>query len=325
MKSLSFLTEVIYMGKKKAVENQFHNALKEKISFGQSKRKDKANMRFGESTYKIYSYSTYNTYLKVAKEYAKWLKEIKQINKYEHMENTEQFATEYLKYRQDNNISVYTLKMERSALSMLYNRKIDYELPKRDNKAITRSRNETSNDKHYSREGKYKDVFALALATGGRRKDLKNLRANALREINGNLYVVFKRSKGGRDRLSPVRSEYAQQVREIFLKRQIEGKERVLDKIPKKIDIHALRREYAQSLYREIVSNRTLRDEYLKQYPPRRELKTQKGKDGRVYTKEIKTSTYKDRESNIFNRNDLYVISQSLGHNRLDVSLLYLK
>jgi len=309
------------MGKKKAIENQLHNALRDKISFGQSKHKDKENLSFGESAYKVYSYSTYNTYLKIEKEYAKWLVDVKHVNKYERMENTEQYVTEYLQYRQENNISIYTLKLERSALSMVYGKKIDYELPQRDNKAITRSRKETVNDKHYSRDGKYRDVFIMGIATGGRRKDLTNLRTTDLREIDGRWYIAFKRSKGGRNRLTPVRTEYAEKVREIFLKRQKEGKEKVFDKIPKKIDIHSLRREYAQGLYKEIVENPVLRDEYLKQYPTRRELKTQKDKNGITYTKEIQTDTYKDRDGNVYNRDDLYVLSQALGHNRLEIGV----
>lgn len=314
------------MGKKKAIANQLHNALKDKIAFGQSKHQDKQELGFGESTYKIYSYSTYNTYLKVAKEYSHWLVDVKQLGKYERMENTGQYVTEYLQYRQDNNISTYTLKMERSALSMIYGKRIDYKLPARDNKTITRSRKETVNDKHYSRNGKYRDVFIIGVATGGRRKDLRNLKSNALKEIDGKLYISFNKSKGGRNRLTPIRQEYVEQVREIFAKREIEGKEKVFDKIPSKIDIHALRREYAQNLYKDIVANPALREEYLKQYPPRKELKTQKDKNGITYTKEIKTNVYKDQDGNVYNRDDLYVLSEALGHNRLSVCVThYLK
>lgn len=311
------------MGKRKAIENQLHNTLKNKIAFGESKHKDKEGLGFGESTYKIYSYSTYNTYLKVAKEYAKWLTEVKHIEKYEQMKNTEQYVAEYLRYRQEKNISVFTLKMEKSALSMIYGKKIDYELPQRNNKTITRSRKVSVNDKHYSRTGKYQDIFIVALATGGRRKDLTNLRTSDLKEINGNLYITFRRSKGGRNRLSPIRLEYAIQVREIFLKRQAESRDRVFDKVPAKIDIHSLRREYAQGLYKDILSNPHLCDEYLKRYPKRKELRTRKDKDGTMQTKEVQTENYRDRDGNTYNRNNLYVISQALGHNRIDTSITH--
>lgn len=314
------------MAKKQTIEHLIHNELVSKIAFGESKHEDKKSLTFGESSYKIYSYSTYETYLKETTAYACWLREEKGISKSVDLSRTEQYAEEYLQSRLDNGISVYTLKMERSALAMLYSKQINFALPVRDNKAITRSRKETSNDRHYSRVGKYKDVFVMALATGGRRKDLINLRTSDLVEISGNLYISFKGSKGGRNRLSPVRQEYVNEVREIFLKSQTEGKKKVFDKIPKKIDIHALRREYAKNLYKDILANPALRDEYLKQYPVRSEYKTQKDKNGITYTKEIKTKTYKDRDGNIYSREDLYVISQALGHNRIDTSIThYLK
>ena len=318
--------EVLSMAKKQTIQHLIHSELASKISFGKSKHEDKKNLAFGESNYRIYSYSTYETYLKEMTAYARWLKEEKGISKAADLSKTEQYAKEYLQYRMDKGNSVYTLKMERSALSMLYGKQIDFSLPMRDKTSITRSRNETTNDKHYSREGKYRDVFIMGVATGGRRKDLVNLKTNALREKDGQLYISFERSKGGRNRLSPVREEYVNEVREIFLKRQTEGKEKVFDKIPQKIDIHALRREYAKNLYKDILTNPALREEYLKQYPVRSEYKTQKDKDGIVYTKIIRTNTYKDRDSNIYDRNDLYVISQALGHNRIDTSIThYLK
>lgn len=314
------------MAKKQTIQHLIHNELVSRIAFGNSKHEDKKTLEFGESSYKIYSYSTYNTYLKEVTAYARWLREEKGISKATDLRSTEQYAKEYLQYRLDKGISVYTLKMERSALSMLYSKQIDISLPKRNNRAIVRSRKATENDRHYSREGKYKDVFIIAVASGSRRKDLTNLHTSDLIEKNGNLYISFKGSKGGRNRLSPVRREYVKQVQEIFLKRQIEGKEKVLDKVPRKIDVHSLRREYAQNLYCDIQRDAVLREEYLKQYPMRKELKTQKNKDGVVYTKEIKTKTYKDREGNIYNRDDLYIISQALGHNRVDTSIAhYLK
>lgn len=314
------------MAKKQTIQHLIHNELVSKIAFGESKHEDKKSLAFRESSYKIYSYSTYETYLKEATAYACWLREEKGISKSVDLNKTEQYVEEYLQSRLDKGISVYTLKMERSALSMLYSKQIDFALPVRNKTNITRSRKETSNDRHYSREGKYKDVFVMGIATGGRRKDLKNLRTSDLVEINGNLYISFKCSKGGRNRLSPVRQEYAQAVEKIFLNRQIEGKEKVFDKIPNKIDIHSLRREYAKNLYKDILQNPILRDEYLKQYPVRKEFKTQRNKDGITYTKEIKTKTYKDRDENIYSREDLYVISQALGHNRIDTSIThYLK
>lgn len=316
------------MARKQNIENLIHTNLKDKIAFGQSKHMDKTNqsLTFGESTYKIYSYSTYNTYLKECTAYAKWLLEEKGLKKTDDINKTREYVEEYLQSRLDNGVSVYTAKMERSALGMLYGKQINFEMPVRDSKNITRSRLSVEGDKHYSTNGKYKDVFDLARATGGRRCDLTGLTINSFKEKNGHLYVEFNKSKGGRDRITYVREEYRQEVQAIIQKAKDEGKTKLLDKIPQKIDVHGLRREYCQGLYQEIKDNRELRDDILKNYPPRREYKTQKDKDGNSYTQEIQRDFYRDRDGNTYNRDDIYVCSQCLGHNRLDVSITnYLK
>lgn len=303
------------MARKQSIENLIHTELKNKIAFGESKHLDKKNLGFGESNYKIYSYNTYDTYLKECKNYATWLKEEKNINKISDLRETEQYAKEYIQHQLDSGVSVYTAKMERSALGMLYSRKIEIDLPKRDNKAITRSRNNSNS--HYSREGQYKDVFAVALATGGRRSDILKLSADSFIEKDGHLYVKFEQSKGGRDRLSFIRDEYKQQVLEVIEKAKESGKTRLIEHIPKHMDIHSLRREYAKNLYKDITKDRQLRDDILKNYKPRMEYKN---------NKEIKSKFYTDRDKNKYERDDIYIISQSLGHNRLDVSVThYLK
>lgn len=316
------------MARKQNMENLFHTNLKDKISFGQSKHADKVNqnLSFEESTYKIYSYSTYNTYLKECTAYAKWLAEEKNIKKTDDIGKTEQYAKEYLQSRLDSGVSVYTAKMERSALGMLYSKRIDFKMPVRDSKNITRSRLDVEGDKHYSESGKYKDVFTLGRATGGRRSDLLKLTVDSFVMKDGHLYVEFDKSKGGRDRLTYVREEYRQEIQDIIQRAKEDGKTKLLDKIPQRIDVHGLRREYCQGLYNEIKNNRELRDDILKNYPSRREYKTQKDKNGNSYTQEIKSNIYKDRDGNIYDRDTIYACSQCLGHNRLDVSIThYLK
>lgn len=314
------------MGRKKDVERLFHQTLSNKLVFGQSKKAAKKDLGFGQSTYQIYSVNSYKTYLKQCKQYAKWLKQEKGINKIDDINKTEQYAKEYIQKRMDDGKSIYTVKMERSALGMLYGKQIDIKLPSRTPDQITRSRKETKNDRYISRDGKYKDVFTIAIATGSRRKDISKLCVNNFREVDGKLYVYFERSKGGRDRLTPVLEKYEKDVRDIIEQAKVDGKTRLFNHIPKEIDIHGLRREYCQGLYDEIKDNKELRNEILKNYPERRELKTQKDKNGNTVTKEIKSDVYKDRSGNVWKRDDIYVLSQALGHNRLDVSIThYLK
>ncbi len=314
------------MGRKKDVERLFHQTLSDKLAFGQSKKAAKKDLGFGQSTYQIYSVNSYKTYLKQCKQYARWLKEEKGINKIDDINKTEQYAIEYIQKRLDDGKSIYTVKMERSALGMLYGKQIDIKLPSRTPDQITRSRKETKNDRYITRDGKYKDVFTISIATGSRRKDISKLCVNNFREVDGKLYVFFEKSKGGRDRLTPVLEKYEKDVRDIIEQAKADGKTRLFNHIPKEIDVHGLRREYCQGLYDEIKDNKELRNEILKNYPERRELKTQKDKDGNTVTKEIKSDVYKDRSGNVWKRDDIYVLSQALGHNRLDVSIThYLK
>ena len=95
------------------------------------KRQQKKDLGFGQSTYQIYSVNSYKTYLKQCKQYAKWLKQEKGINKIDDINKTEQYAKEYIQKRLDDGKSIYTVKMERSALGMLYGKQIDIKLPSR--------------------------------------------------------------------------------------------------------------------------------------------------------------------------------------------------
>lgn len=303
--------------------------LKDKIAFGQSKyqAKKEAGLTFGQSTYKIYSEQSYNTYKKECLKFADWLNEEKGIKKVRSLDEVKPYAKEYIEDRIENGYSAWTVKTGRSALGMLYGETIQIDkMPVRTPKDIKRSRGETKNDTYHSRDGKYKDLFTVCLATGGRRKDINKLTPSCFTEIDGKLYVNFFKSKGGRNRLTPVLDKYQDDVKRIVDEARMNGEKKMFPRIPKEIDVHGLRREYCQGLYDEIKDNKELRDKILENYPPRRELKTYKDKDGNSYTKEIKSDVYKDRDGNVWKRDDIYVLSQALGHNRLDVSVThYLK
>lgn len=297
---------------RKTIANQIHSSLADKIAYGESKHTDKIEQekKFGESTYKIYSFDTYDTYRKVGEEYARWLMD-KGV-KYGSLAQTERYVKEYIETRLDEGKSLYTLKMERSALGMIYGHSFDIPLPVRHSKDVTRSRLETANDKHISRTGKYKDIFTMVTSTGCRRCDATRLTVNCLVEKNGHYFLDIRKSKGGRDRLALVHPDKVQEIKAIIDKAKENGQQKLFEHIPKEIDVHGLRREYAQALHNTLKNNRNLRDEYLTYYPPRQE--------------KVKSPYYKDREGNIFERNSVWIISNCLGHTRIDTSITsYLK
>lgn len=313
--------EVIKMARKHKTEILFHDNLYSKIAFGESKHEAKKELDFGQSTYKIYSFDTYNTYDKETKKYAEWLKEEKGISKIKDIQETKQYTQEYLQSRLDKGCSVWTVKMQKSALGMLYGEPIKMDMPKRDIKDIDRSRH--NRNAHFARDGKYKDVYTIALATGGRRADIEKLRPQDFKMQDGKLYVSFKDSKGGRDRLSYVRQEYVQDVLKIVQKVELEGKEKVLEEVPSNMDIHALRKEYAYNLYQDILKDNDLKTFLLEHEPPRKEYRTSVNKDGQKVTKEVQKDIYKTRDGDIFKRDDIYIISRQLGHNRIDTAICH--
>ncbi len=248
---------------RKTIANQIHSSLANKIAYEESKHTDKIEQekKFGESTYKIYSFGTYDTYRKVGEEYSRWLAD-KGV-KYGSLAQTEHYAKEYIETRLNDEKSLYTLKMERSALGMIYGHSIDIPLPIRHNEDVKRNRYKTANDKHISRTGKYKDVFTMVTTTGCRRCDVKNLTVNSLIEKDGRYFLDIRKSKGGRDRIAPVLPDKVKEVKAIINRAKENEQHKLFKHIPKEIDVHGLRREYAQALYSTLKHDRSLRDEYL--------------------------------------------------------------
>ena len=316
---------------RKTITRQLEHCLHEKMAFGESRHNAKNELRnslgenyhFGMTNDKIHSLETFDTYKKVSKEYAKWLVEEKALNKYIDIKETERYASEYLQQRLDKGMSLWTVKMERSALGKVYGKQIEIrQLPKRHDNDITRSRNECEHDKHFS-VSKNRALVTIATACGTRREDLGKLRIDSFREIEGRLYVQIEGSKGGRNRLAPVLYAKEQEVKTILEKMQKEGKEKhdkLFDKVHNKMDVHSCRRYYAKSLFKEVSENRESRNIILKNYPERHEIKTYVVNGVKV-TKEIQSQYFQPKGTKErFDRDDLYVVSQALGHNRIDVT-----
>ena len=309
--------------KKQSINIVIKNNLKSKIAYGERKHQAKIaqGVSFGASTYKIYSFTTYSTYERECLNFGEWVKTEKGINSIKSVDDIEPYAKEYLQTKLDKGCSVWTVKTEKSALGMLLNKQIEIDIPKRDTHNITRSRKEPNC--RYSRDGQYKDIFTLALATGGRECDILKLTPDSFVYRDGKLYADIRQSKGGRDRLSYVREEYAEEVLKIAEKAKLEGKKYIIDHVPVNLDVHALRREYAYELYQDIQKDDELRTFLLNHEPPRKEYRISVNKDGIKVTKEIQRDTYKDREGNIFKREDVYLISRMLGHNRIDTAIVH--
>lgn len=302
---------------RKSLEKQINNKYNSMGRYGVSKFETKNQIaaennksRFETKSPYIHSRTTMATYKRVGDRFADYLIEKENFKKYDDFKDiTIDHAINYLKYRYDHDlVSPFTLKMERSALSKLLDKKIEVELPQREREDIFRSRNEVDNDRHFSLKNNH-DLIVIAKACGFRRSDLEKVHIRDFKERDGHLYVSIDKSKGGRSRTSPVLPKYEKEVKEIIRERENLGKEKLVDKVHSKMDVHSYRREYAQELYQQVKEDHKLRDEYLNQYKQRNE--------------NIKSDYYHSRGDVEFHglRDDIYVVSQALGHNRLDVSV----
>ena len=315
------------------IERQINNILYSKQAFGESRHEAKKELKealgddykFGMTDDKIHSYASFDTYQKACQRFGAWLIAEKGINKRTNIQDCKQYAAEYIKSRLDDGVSVWTAKMERSALGKLYGETIEIEMPKRDIKKITRSRGPKKGDVHFSVKNN-RDLIDIAIATGGRRADIAKMKpSDFYYDDKGNLWVKINESKGGRNRVSPVLPQYKERVEEIL--KQHPADKHIFKTIHAQADIHSFRGEYARALYRAVSTDKDFKDAVLDAYPARHEYKTVKDpKTGERVTKEISgqnITTRQGKGSQTFKRDDVYCVSQALGHNRLDVSITH--
>lgn len=257
----------------------------------------------------IHSMNTYKAYLEHCNHFVDWCIKEKHINKYTSLNKLEDLTKEYLKEREEQSKSLYTLKAEKAALGKLFGKEIDYKFKeKRTVDKITRSRLETERQKHFSEE-RNSDLVNVCKGTGGRREDISKLTPrNFFADEKGNMWVEFKQSKGGRDRIAPVLPQYQQAIKDFIATK--DRNEKLFDKIHNAADVHGYRREYAQSLYDLVKEDKDKQKEYANMYP-------QRDKSG--YDKYFARG---DKETRFTGqKDDIYIVSQALGHNRLDVTV----
>lgn len=242
--------------------------------------------RVGE---KIYSVTTYDSYINSAVKFGEFIKEKHEINKIELLKDKGmEYAKEYLDYYINSGKSPDAIHTVASGVAKFLDTsytKFDIEMPAR-GKSITRSRLERAHDKEFSRE-KHADLIKFGEGTGLRKEELSLVRPEQIFERDGRVYIEFVKekygpqTKGARDRTEVIRKGYEKTVLESRNKAISEGRDRVFEKVPNRLDEHALRREYAQGLYKELEQEKHDRGEQTKEY-----YRLRNG-SGRKYDKEI--------------------------------------
>ncbi|MGN0266501.1 MAG: hypothetical protein ACI4D7_02365 [Lachnospiraceae bacterium] len=238
----------------------------------------------------IFATQTLNTYKKEVSEFAKYCKS-------EHGAKTvvecRTFATEYLQKSLDEGKSVFTVSTQASALGKLYQESYTnfITLPQRERANITRSRLDRPSDKHFSGK-KNQELVNFCQGTGLRRSELQKLTPEALVIKNGDYYLKVT-GKGGKTRISPIIGPHKAAI--VNRIQSTPPSCKVWQRVNKHADIHAYRSYYATTLYKSVardVTNLPASERYC---------------------------CRKDRAGDVFDRKAMKIVSQALGHNRIEV------
>jgi integrase len=276
-----------------------HMALEQ--SRGEAKRVAKAanQKTWAFSTGKIHSYKTRQTYQEHAINFVRWARDAYGLKRLELIdERVGELSAEFLQARLDEGKSASTLFTIRAALRLVFdNRRLmnEVQLPQRKMSSITRSRGPKAHDKHFN-PGNWPTLVNFLKATGLRRDEIKMVRAEDILEREpdpqskyyGMTVVKVWNGKGGKVRTVPVLAGHEQAV--LSMKEGLADEDQIFPRIPKHLDVHSYRREYAQALYLYHAPGYSL--------PPAGRLK---------------------RGS--YNREAAEQVTHALGHNRIDVVL----
>ena len=260
------------------------NNLKSKLALGESRFESKVD---GSASSKIFSINTYKTYKRQIIYFIEWCKENKGIT---NPNKAKEYCEEYIQSKRESGASAWTQQTIRSAFSKYYEEDMSY--IKCDTKArskIQRGRYKSVYASGFSEE-KNEDLVNFCMHTGLRRCELKPLKGKDLIEKDGKYYIHVKRGKGGRPRDVYILD---QDVRTIEMLKNTPQDRLVFGKITKHANIHKYRSDYACALYKSVA---------------REEIP----KEDRYYCKRDMAGTVLDRKA-------MRIVSNQLGHNRLDV------
>ncbi|HEY3992523.1 MAG TPA: integrase [Ktedonobacteraceae bacterium] len=283
---------------RKSIIRQAIDRLDEHMAIGESRREAKQAQRAaGEhiwtfSTGKIHSYKTRTTYQEHILRFVNWSRATYAIKSLEQLDDrANELASLYLQQELVTHKSAYTLQVERSALRLFFADRAlarDVTLPRRVRTTIKRSRGPVAHDRHFQ-PANWQPLIKFEQACGLCRSELVRLMvADVYYNALGQLVIHVLNGKGDKEREVPALPGHEQDLLALTAERKLE--ESIFDHIPKHMDVHAYRREYAQALYLSLTD---------RQLPPA---------DGRL--------RHSDYDLAAVQR-----VSWALGHNRLDVVL----
>ncbi|MDO5440805.1 MAG: hypothetical protein Q4F12_04640 [Erysipelotrichaceae bacterium] len=319
----------------KSLHEQAYDRLVAMQSFGESKRKEKKE---GSITDKIYSFNTYKTYMKHTNYFIKYVNE--HYPEITTLDKCRPIISEWLKFRESQNLSAWTIQTEAKALGKLFSITPEdedyYHPPQRHRVDVKRSRGPAKRDIHFSEVNNY-DLVSFCKCTGLRREEVMHVKAgdlttkqdllneidylksqpmtvsianrlNVLEDTNhfdAKYYIHVKSGKGGRERYAPIVGEDADKVVERI--KSIPASKKIFEYVSKNADIHSYRAEYATKMYKDNARE-------ISEIPYD---KVNKG-TGNKYQSGVYTCR-KDESKKKLDKDAMVKCSKALGHNRPEI------
>lgn len=262
-------------------------------------RTEKENKDVHNSTPFIHSNRTYMTYKQQVNHFCDYMKD-RGLNFKMPIDQLKNHVCNYLKSLEADNKSAWTVSTALCGIAKAMNLKttdFNITIKKRHRNDVVRSRYETETDKHVSKAHN-EAIITFCKCTGLRRHELEALKKSDISiKENGHIYVHVDQGKGGRKRNTLVIGTQ-KEVRAIL--KLIDDKEgHVFEKVPKNLDIHSYRSDYACRAYNLFLDKKTDGTGFI---PP----------DDRYYCRG-------DKKGVIYHREVMKIVSHLLGHNRIDV------
>lgn len=269
------------MPKNKTMKYLVSKRMYEMKKFGENKHNAKKEGKAGEG---IYSKVTMDNYIAKATQFANWCKT-------EHgcktIEECSEYAQEYIDSRFE--LSASTLKLDVSAIRKLYAGQIDVKSDKGRYRAdITRTRAYTKRSLQADKSNP--ELREFCRASGLRRHELATLRKCDIIIKEDKVYIQVQQGKGGKFRSVEVTRKGIDIVRQYA----DNSTDKVFEYIPKNLAIHMYRADYAKQLYEEKLEDK----------------------------REPTTNWYRcraDKKGVCYDRDIMKIVSQNLGHNRVNV------
>ena len=239
------------MAKRPSLGHQFWQRLESKKCIGESRHQAKIKAKEqGGKVEGIYSYNTYGAYKQASKTFCAWVK--KEFPEIKYLEQIDKdICAQYIKYREQSGCSAYTYSQDIAMLNKCLDVGIDKEYCGVSKRSLNNITNNRSDNKFKTSSGAIETILR---GTGLRRNELVKLKVeNLLIDDNKVVGVRVKTgSKGGRCRDVEVRKEYQEAIYKLV--ESLESDSKVIsERIPKELQTHRLRGEYAQGMYKELI------------------------------------------------------------------------